>query len=709
MNKILLITPPFVQPNCPYPATAYLKGYLERNGVRAEQYDLSVELLNAVFSSGFLEQVFGLYDGPAGSQNGPERDEAVTANLERIYALRKSYISTVDAVMAFLRGEDPTLANQICMPEFIPQAGRFETMADITEAFGSMGTQDCAKYICTFYLQDISDFIRETVAPLFEIVRYGEKLSASLPSFDTLAAEMAKAPNLVEAKMLGLLDGRIKEFGPGYIGFTVPFPGNLLAALRCAQYIKQQYPGITVVAGGGYPTTELRHMSDRAIYSYFDHIILDDGEAELLDIIKGSGDGSGEKRTVSHLERGCPDFSGLPEDKYFSLLEVTNPMHRLWSDGRWNKMTLAHACYWGKCAFCDTTLDYIGRYDASVPAFTIVDWMETVAARTGSGGFHFTDEAAPPKLLRDISLEIVKRGLKFTWWTNIRFESAFTGDLCRLMAAAGCIAVSGGLEVASDRLLKMINKGITIESATITMRNFYYSGIMVHTYLMYGLPTQTLQETVDSLEVVRQMFCAELIDSAFWHRYAMTVHSPSGQNPEGFGVRRKGHGFNPFANNEIYFAEDRGYNINIVGDALRTSIANYMNGLGVDRPVHKWFACKAPQTAVENSEITDHLIKPDSSRLFDEGARIIWIGPALPVRTKEGLLLNNPSRQKTVTLKPYQADFMMEICRLCSDLDKPVKMSGIRDVYKKYSEEPFTAFYHSKKWDVMREYGLLQI
>lgn len=741
MTKVLLITPPFVQPNCPYPATAYLKGFLGRNGVEAEQYDLSVELLNGIFSPDFLKLIFEEYEKKreaAPGHNGAHRNQSETqapqinhdincacaANIERIYSLRNKYISTINTVMMFLRGGDPTLANLICMPEFIPQAGRFGTMGDIGEAFGSMGIQDCAKYICTFYLQDISDFIRETVTPFFEIIKYGEKLSASVQSFGILEEELFKEPNIIEIKMLELLDRQINGTLPEFIGFTIPFPGNLLSALKCAQYIKQAHPGIKIIAGGGYPTTELRSMTDAGIYKYFDHIILDDGEPEFIRIIglntenddtakaiglETPGEHKAGENHITHLERGCPDFSGLPHGKYFSMLEIANPMHRLWSDGRWNKITLAHGCYWGKCAFCDTSLDYICRYDANVPAETLVDWMEAISVQTGSYGFHFTDEAAPPRLLRDISLEIIKRGLNFTWWTNIRFEKAFTGDLCRLMAAAGCIAVSGGLEAASDRLLEMINKGVNIETATIAMRNFYYSGIMVHTYLMYGLPTQTLQETVDSLEIVRQMFKAELIDSAFWHRYAMTAHSPSGQNPEAFGVRRKGHGQNPFANNEIYFAEDRGYNINIAGDALRLSLANYMNGAGIDRAAHKWFACKAPQTTVENSVITDHLIKPDSSRIFDEGARVIWTGTALPVKTNEGLLLNNPSKQKIVTLKPHLSDFIIAACSLCSDLDKIVKISEIHDVFKEYSDESFAAFYLSKKWDIMREYGLLQI
>ena len=497
MEKLLLVTPPFVQVNCPYPATAYLSGYLRRRGFDVAQADLSVELIGTVFSRDFLERVFDL--------RIPGEDE----NLERIQAMRTRYTATIDAVVDFLRGRDPGLAQLICTGEFLPQAGRFEAIGDLSDLFGTLGTAECAKFLCTLYLQDLSDLIRATVTEHFEIVRYGERLAMAIGSFAEIETVLVEPMNPIEERMCELLERKITAERPTIVGFTIPFPGCLLAALRCAQYLKQHYPGIRIAAGGGYPSTELRTMSDRGIFRYIDYLILDDGELPLERILSdgelvrtytrdGYHEGEGN---VTHKERGCPDFTGLPFDRYLSLLETTNPMHRLWTDGRWNKMTIAHGCYWAKCAFCDTSLDYIRRYE-SVPAATFVDWMEEVIRQTGSRSFHFTDEAAPPKLLKEISLEILRRGLCVSWWTNVRFESRYTGDLCLLMAAAGCIAVSGGLEVASDRLLKKMNKGVDIAQAALAMRNFSYAGIMVHAYLMYGFPTQTLQESVDSLEVV---------------------------------------------------------------------------------------------------------------------------------------------------------------------------------------------------------------
>jgi hypothetical protein len=62
--------------------------------------------------------------------------------------------------------------------------------------------------------------------------------------------------------------------------------------------------------------------------------------------------------------------------------------------------------------------------------------MEEIMEQTGQNGFHFVDEAAPPALMRALALEIIKRKLTVSWWTNIRFEKSFTRDLCYLLKAS---------------------------------------------------------------------------------------------------------------------------------------------------------------------------------------------------------------------------------------------------------------------------------
>ncbi len=543
--RILLITPPLTQLNTPYPATAYLKGYYSAQGHEVLQLDLGIEVADRVLSGEFLSSI-GL-----GEQ-------------ARI----------IEPVKRFLRGQDDTLGPRIANRSLLPEGKRFAQLDEdnLEWSFGISGTTDKAMHLATLFIEDIADFIRENIDPHFGLVRYAEYLSNDAPTFEPLYAELQQEPSVIDRLMLSLLEEYVSAFCPDKVCLTVPFPGCLYGALRCGQWLKTN-TSATVEIGGGFPNTEWRQLTDKRIYDFCDEIAID-----------GHPD----------ADQMCPDFSDLPLDKYLSLTEMTNPMHRLWSQGRWNKMVMAHGCYWHRCAFCDTSLDYIGNYHAP-NATTVVDYMERIVAQTGRTGFHFVDEALPPKLLKEVAEEIIKRGLAVSFWGNIRFERAYTAELCDLLAEAGMVAVSGGLEVASDRLLKLMDKGVTIQQTVEACRHLRDAGIMVHTYLMYGFPTETLQESVDALETVRRMFDEGIVQSAFWHRYAMTCHSPSGLAPERYDARRTTLEPNPFCNNEVDWEPQFDYDIDAVGAALRLATYNYMNGLGLEQPVRSWFPMRVPQ------------------------------------------------------------------------------------------------------------------
>ena len=564
--RILLITPPLTQLNTPYPATAYLKGFYAGQGNEVRQVDLGIEVVDRVLSATFLSSI-GLTE---------------QARL-------------IEPVKRFLRGQDDTLAPRIANRSLLPEGKRFEQLDEdnMEWSFGVSGTTDKAMHLATLFIEDIADYIREHVDPHFDLVRYAEYLSNDAPTFDPLYAELQQTPSPIDSLMLQLLEEYVSGFSPEKVCLTVPFPGCLYGALRCGQWLKA-HTNATVEIGGGFPNTEWRQLSDQRIYEFCHKVIVDSEEW-----VVGSTRAQMPHTTHYPLPTEiCPDFSDLPLEKYLSLTEMTNPMHRLWSQGRWNKLVMAHGCYWHRCAFCDTSLDYIGNYHAP-KATTVVDHMERVMAQTGRTGFHFVDEALPPKLLREVAEEILKRGLAVSFWGNIRFEKAYTAELCDLLAEAGMVAVSGGLEVASDRLLKLMDKGVTIQQTVKACRHLRDAGIMVHTYLMYGFPTETLQESVDALETVRRMFDEGIVQSAFWHRYAMTCHSPSGLNPEAYGARRTSLEPNPFCNNEVDWEPGFNYDIDAVGSALRLATYNYMNGLGLDQPVRSWFPIKVPKPSIK--------------------------------------------------------------------------------------------------------------
>jgi hypothetical protein len=263
-------------------------------------------------------------------------------------------------------------------------------------------------------------------------------------------------------------------------------------------------------------------------------------------------------------------------------------MHRFWSDGRWNKITMAHGCYWKKCSFCDVSLDYIGRYDEPATDL-IVKRIRALIAETGETGFHLVDEAAPPSGLRALAKRLITEKLSITWWGNIRFEKTFNHELCKLLAESGCVAVSGGLEVASDRLLALMKKGVTVEQVARVTRAFTDAGIMVHAYLMYGFPTETEQDTIDALERVRQLFAAGCIQSAYWHRFSATAHSPIGLAPHEYGITLQPPADIRFAHNDLNFVDPTGTDHDFLGEGLRKALYNYMHGIGLDADVREWF------------------------------------------------------------------------------------------------------------------------
>lgn len=622
MKDLLLITPPFTQLNTPYPATAYIKGFLNTKNISSYQIDLGIEVILELFSKDGIQRIFAKQ---IDLKNTSE-------NSQRIFALRDEYIKTIDQVILFLQNRNPTLARQICSMNFLPEASRFNQLDDMEFAFGNMGLQDKAKHLSTLYLEDLSDYIVEHVDSDFGFSRYAERLGKSANSFDELYLKLNSDQTFIDDITLKILCEKLELVQPKLVCFSVPFPGNLYSAFRSAKFIKENHPHIKIAMGGGFPNTELREVKDKRVFEFFDFITLDDGEVPLELLYKTITNPLDEpveaKRTFllendkviyknnstkydyKQAQVGTPDYTDLKLDQYISVIEIANPMHSLWSDGRWNKLTMAHGCYWGKCTFCDISLDYIKIYEP-ISAKILVDRMEELIATTGETGFHFVDEAAPPALMREVALEILRRNLVVTWWTNIRFEKSFTKDLCFLLKLSGCVAVSGGLEVASDRLLKLIDKGISVEQVAQVTRNFTEAGVMIHAYLMYGYPTQTIQETVDSLEMVRQLFEMGILQSAFWHQFAMTAHSPVGLNPEEFGVTPIKQEI-LFANNDIDFTDKTGIDHSKFSFGLKKSLFNYMHGINFELPLQNWFDFKIPKTTIHPDYIHDSLLEEEN-------------------------------------------------------------------------------------------------
>ena len=128
MKNLLIITPPFTQLNTPYPASAYIKGFLNTKDISSFQMDLGIEVILQLFSKEGLVKIF----------SEQINSNTISENSQRIFALKEDYITTIDQVILFLQNRNPTLARQISSMNFLPEASRFNQLDDLDYSFGNM-------------------------------------------------------------------------------------------------------------------------------------------------------------------------------------------------------------------------------------------------------------------------------------------------------------------------------------------------------------------------------------------------------------------------------------------------------------------------------------------------------------------------------------------------------------------------------------------
>ncbi len=721
-SPVLLLIPPLTQLNTPYPSTAYLTGFLQSRGIEAEQADLGIEMVLRLFSSAGLRNVF---------RQLHSRRDALPKEALGMMKAKDSYVNMIEPVITFLQGKAPDLASHLIQPGVLPHGPRFRGRKRFPRA---VSVSDRAKQWATFFLEDLADLVQATMTPHFALSRYAEHIGRSASSFDQIAAALAEPPSLTDGWLVEAFWEHFNRVNPSLVGLSIPFPGNLYGAFLIAKTLKQRHPDLPVVMGGGYVNTELRRVADPRVFEYVDFITLDNGERPLLSLIEHLS-GSRPRRSLCRTmyrehdrvvyaddalspdftmdETGCPTYRGLALDRYVTILDSTNPMHRLWSEGHWNKLTVAHGCYWKQCTFCDIGLAYIDRYEMT-PTDRLIQHIEQLITETGRRGFHFVDEAAPPSALKSLALAILERRIDMTWWGNIRFETAFSPDLCRLLAASGCIAVTAGLEAASDRLLDKMKKGITVDQTALVAAGFKDAGILIHAYLMYGCPSETIQETLDSLERVRQLVAADLLQSAFWHRFTVTAHNPVGLDPSAHGVRLLGPEFRGFAENDLLHRDDQGEAPTWLGEGLRRSLLNYLERRGLDLDVRQWFDHEVPRPHVsstwlarllKNRAVTDH---------SSAERRLVWLGGTVTcdaMGKKATVTVTGPQKNHIMILPEAETRWLEQLIRDATPQQTGQTYPHMREACERFPgvESKFNAFLATESWKTIRHAGLVLV
>ncbi len=691
--KTIIIQPPLVQLNTPYPSGAYLLSFFKQlYSENVFWFDLSTELFHKIFCRSGIEHIFSRASGKAlklARQFENQGDENSAFQLRRYVAEQNSWCEWIDAIVQILCGSykfsGREFVHEFVRSAYVPRGNRVETyLSNLNRDVFS----DDAQILASLSLADLADFISVCYDKNFSLIRYAENLATSVSSFDEILQNL-DSPILTDFLRPLLHEKLLQETQADFqmqdtlFCISVPFPGCFVSALFCAREIKNLFGKKAFISiGGGYVNTELRDVKEKRLFDFCDVLSFDKGYGsyfKLFEIFKQNNFDIEETRSflrnqdssfyklrylnnknivVPQLDNDAkyenfekqtlvsiiPDFSSIDFSKYPRLSDDQNPMHRIWNDGAWIKAFMAYGCYWHRCTFCDTSLDYVKNY-CSTNISNLFDGLYKQAEIAKVYGIHFVDEACPPAALQKFvlkNLNISKTKQKFTFWGNIRFEKTFSRDLADLLAKGGLTAVSAGIEVATGKGLNSVNKGTDIENIISACCAFKEAGILIHSYMIFGFWNQSEQDLIDSMETLRQMFAAGLLDSAFWHKFSLTKHSTvfrewkEGKHPELKPIVNE----NQFAENALSFEGEE--QSEKYSEPLNSALNFWMEGKKLSKNVESYFPFKMPKPSVQKNFVENLIQKYEEKKnaAFQKeptfAEKFVWLG-GNPITEKDEL------------------------------------------------------------------------
>ncbi len=492
----------------PHLALPVLTAYLRAQGVEVLQHDLNVEVFNAILTREYLGAALARLRQQARHQRG---------NNPRAYE------------WAFAQG--PALAEQI---EPAVQTLRSDAFLDGPQGLRAVMTVDQSLTLASLpYHPGDLNFLNYT--PPTPVDSSQSLLRAVGDSEHNIFLDLYK----------DLILADIEREHPALVGISIITMDQMLAGLTLGYLIKQAGLPCHVTLGGPH-ISMLRERLPRTpeVFQLFDSAVVFDGERALLRLAEAL-DGNSDLSKVPNLiykdgahirstlastdakaaledEFLLPDFDGLPLDSYLTPKLVL-------------PLRASKGCYHGRCAFCN--VGYGGPQTFKPrPAADVVEDMVTLHKRYGTEHIFFADEAIIPHTLRDMSTSLADQGAPLHWCTCARFDKGLSAGLLDLMAQGGCRMLLFGLETASDKIIRHMNKGTTRAQTSRILRDSAQAGIWTHTFFFFGFPTETLddaQETVDFVYAHQQAIHSASLGTFLLERYA-----PAHLHPQKYGIRR---------------------------------------------------------------------------------------------------------------------------------------------------------------------------
>lgn len=326
------------------------------------------------------------------------------------------------------------------------------------------------------------------------------------------------------------------------LGISIISPTQVIASLTLGQIVKKRFPHIHVVIGGPWATLYRNSILEKKeLFRCFDSVIVFEGESALCElaqrldakkeiasipniIVQNTvGDISLTRREEDMDLLPCPDYDGLPLQEYGASQagEVSLPYET------------SRGCYWSKCAYCVDVPLPRPTYRRKDPAL-VADDMKELERRYGAEYLLFGDPGLSPRQMRQISKEILRKGVDMWWWTMARLDPGFGHELFALAHKAGLRQVNFGFESASDRICGLLDKGNSRERSSRIIKDCAKAGIRVDLQTMLGLPGESFEDGMETVDFL--LSHGEYLSQATFNTYYLTPNNRIHQDPGSYGI-----------------------------------------------------------------------------------------------------------------------------------------------------------------------------
>lgn len=335
----------------------------------------------------------------------------------------------------------------------------------------------------------------------------------------------------------------IKKYDVALVGLSITSPSQVIFSFTLGYLLKRSNLGVHIVIGGQWVSLYRKEILKRKDFAeFFDSAVFFEGETPLFKLITELSN-AGNLENVPNLiykykseftlskhhsvekldELACPHFDDLPLNRY-----------ERFSEGKVSlSFETSRECYWNKCAYC-VDLPYPKQgYRARNPRL-VAQHIRTLLDKHSINFLIFSDPTMSPQQMLGISREIIEKGLKVSWWCFARLDKRLTKEVFELAKKAGCFAVSFGMETANQRLLDFIQKGIDLNTAKIVLRDCYESGLDVQLQMMIGLPAETREEALETINFLVEN--RDIIQQVTFNVYYLTPGCLIYENPIKYGI-----------------------------------------------------------------------------------------------------------------------------------------------------------------------------